>query len=252
MTRSGPDILPRQRERAMTLIELMAAMTILAALFAILFVIFRQTLMARKAVDENLSSIERATGSMDLLVRDLEQLHVYDTRAYFLIKQQDIAGHKTTSVAFACLTLLRVSEDMRQKPGLIEVAYMVGADPKQDGALTVFRRELPIETNTSTTEIRDSSQGMVLLADGLTEFNVEFLPPSSTDPNEPPPDFVTEWLGAFGADKMPQALRVRITAGGVAGRPPMTLERTVRLPIASVSKEMLQPQLQNAVNNAVQ
>ncbi len=236
--------------RAMTLIELVAAIVILSLMFLALMTMFSTTVSSREKIDDRLGTLEAATGVMDLLAHDLEQIHVYDTRTYFMLNQQDTSGSKLTSIAFPCLSGMRVSDDLRQNPGLIEVAYMASQDPKNPNLIVVQRREMAIETNLAANTIRNSDQGLVLLADNLTEFKIEFLPPPLPVANgQPPPpaEFKNEWTGGFGADKIPVAVRINLTGGGVNGSPPFSLERIIRMPMISVQTEMLNATLTSAL-----
>jgi type II secretory pathway pseudopilin PulG len=234
----------------MTLIELLAAIAIMAFMFVILMSAFATTIRSRDKLEDRLSTLEAATGVMDLLTHDLEQIHVYDSRAYFMLSQQDITGQKITSIAFPCLSPMRVSDDLRQNPGLIEVAYLAAQDPKNPNLIQVQRRELAIETNMAATTIRNSDQGLVLLADNLTQFTIDFLPPPLPVTNGSPStvtDFTDQWTGGFGADKIPVAVRIQLTGGGTNGGPSFSLERTIRMPISSVQTEMLESTMTSAL-----
>jgi type II secretory pathway component PulJ len=234
----------------MTLIELVAAIVIMAVMFLALMKMFSTTVLSREKIEDRLGTLEAATGVMDLLAHDLEQIHVYDSRTYFMLNQQDITGGKITSIAFPCLSPMRVSDDLRQNPGLIEVAYLASQDKKNPNLVVVQRREMPIETSMAAKTIRDSEQGLVLLADSLTQFSIDFLPPPApvaSGTASTSTDFTDQWTGGFGADKIPVAIRIQLTGGGINGSPPFSLERIIRMPELSVQTEMLNTTLTSAL-----
>ncbi|MBN2584551.1 MAG: hypothetical protein JXL80_15925 [Planctomycetes bacterium] len=235
----------------MTLLELLVATAITGVILVTIAVALRTSVATRSAVDQRLTALAQARGVLDLICDDLQQLHVYDSRAYLMVEKREIAGKTATSIAFPCATPVRVSEEMREKPGLIEIAYLVGQDPNNEDLLALFRRELSIETDRSATEISKSDQGLVLLADGLSEVNMEFLPqPTEEEPvNGREAEYVEEWEGGFGVDKLPVAIRLRISTDPREDRDKATVFcRTVRLPIPSVDDEMLQPPLNESLD----
>ena len=236
----------RRAARGMTLLELIATLIILGGLITALMEIKRSSMQARRVVNSTLNVIDQADGGMDVLVRDLEAVHAFDSRAYLIVEKREVAQRPITSIAFSCLTPIRVSEELREKPGLVEIAYLVGEDPNNENALAVFRRELTIETDRSAAEIRTSDQGLVLLADGLSELDMEFLPPPEEDEpaNGRETEYVNEWEGGFGAENMPAAIRIRVSTDHNEDRDKaLVFQRTVRLPIPTVTDETLQPAL---------
>ena len=239
-----------RRLRAMSLIELLAATVISALVLMTIAMALRGSVRVRQKIDQKLDALARARGVMNLICDDLSRLHVYDSRAYLIVEKRDVAQRPITSIAFSCLTPIRVSEELREKPGLLEIAYLVGRDPNDQNALALFRRELTIETDRSANQIRASDQGLVLLADGLSELDMEFLPPPEEDDpaNGRETEYVDEWEGGFGAENMPLAIRIRVSTDHNEDREKaQVFVRTVRLPIAEVLNEMLQPALNESL-----
>ena len=262
------------RRAGLTLLELLATIVIFSLLMLAVGHVLTTSILARQRISQQLEVVDRATGTMDLLVQDLKQIHVYDSRAYLFVESPTVSGKGVTSVAFACLTPVRVSDDLRERPGLIEVAYLVGEDPAHEGAMRVFRREMPIETDPRATSIRTSDHGLVLLADNLEDFHMEFLAPpaagtttgttagsgaGTTGPSatavaaaaaagtSAQPEFSETWAGGFGRAALPAAVRITVRARGEGAGAPMQLERTVRLPVDNVENELLQSQLRSSV-----
>jgi len=234
----------RHARPGMTLLELMVTVIIFGLLVAMLAGVFHSSVRARSAVSRNLDVIDRAYGAMEILMRDLEAIHAFDSRAYLMVETNDFDGRTGTSIAFPTSNGLRVSEHLREKPGLMEAAYLVGPDPETEGALRLFRREFEIETDEAATTIRTLNEGLVLLADGLQEFHMEFLSAEVAEEaaeSGAEPEFAEQWEGGFGTDKLPVAIRIAMVVGqdGAA----MTLRRTVRLPTQDVDAETLQPLL---------
>ena len=230
----------------MTLIELLAAILITGWVLVTIAMALDGSIKVRRKIDEKLDALARARGVMNLICDDLSRLHVYDSRAYLIVEKRQVAQRQITSIAFSCLTPIRVSEELREKPGLVEIAYLVGEDPNNKNALAVFRRELTIETDRSALEIRTSDQGLVLLADGLSELDMEFLPPPEEDEpaNGRETEYADEWEGGFGAENMPAAIRIRVSTDHNEDRDKaLVFQRTVRLPIPAVTDETLQPAL---------
>jgi len=239
----APPARPHARS-GMTLLELMVTVIIFGLLVAMLTGVFHASVRARSAVTRNLDVIDRAYGAMEILIRDLEAIHAFDSRAYLMVETNDFDGRTGTSIAFPTSDNLRVSEHLREKPGLMEAAYLVGPDPENEGALRLFRRELEIETDEMATTIRMANEGLVLLADGLQEFHMEFLSAeAAADAAErgTEPEFTDAWEGGFGTDKLPVAIRITMVVGHHG--PTMTLRRTVKIPTQDVDAETLQPLL---------
>jgi prepilin-type N-terminal cleavage/methylation domain-containing protein len=239
------------RRPGMTLLELLVATAITGTILVTIGIAMRTSVTTRSAVDRRLESLAKVRGVLDLVCDDLQQVHVYDSRAYLLVEKREVAGKTVTSIAFPSATPIRVSEEMRERPGLIEIAYLVGQDPNNEKALAVFRRELAIETDRSAVAIRSSDQGLVLLADGLTEFDMDFLPqPGEDEPaNGRQAEYQDQWEGGFGVDKMPVAIRFRISADPQTDpQKALVFRRTVRLPTPDVNGEMLQPALNESLN----
>jgi type II secretory pathway pseudopilin PulG len=235
----------------MTLLELLVATAITGTILVTIAVAMQTSVTTRNTVDRRLAALAQARGVLELICDDLQQVHVYDSRAYLIVEKRDVARRTITSIAFPCATPVRVSEEMQQRPGLIEIAYLVGQDPNNTNALAVFRREIGIETDRAAKQIRMSDQGLVLLADGLTEFNMEFLPrPAEDDPaNGREAQFEDQWDGGFGVDTMPAAIRVRISNDPQQDRTKaLVFQRTVRLPVPNVVDEMLQPALNESLD----
>lgn len=241
-----PEPTPRRAVPGMTLLELVATLIVFSMLMTGLMQVFHGAIRNRETVITNLSVIDEAHGAMEILVRDLESMHTYDSRTYLMVDVQPFDEAEGTSIAFPTSTPVRVSEHFRERPGLVEIAYLVGPDPDTEGAMRVFRRELEIETDTAAQAIRLANEGLVLLVSGLSEFHMTFL---STDEAElaqegGEPEFADRWESGFGTEKLPVAIEVVMTVGGhQAGAPMMTLTRTIRLPVADVSQQTLQEQL---------
>ncbi|NIA22051.1 MAG: hypothetical protein GWP05_08855 [Anaerolineaceae bacterium] len=232
------------------MLELLVATAVSCLVLMAIAMALSGSVRTKRKIDQKLDALARARGVMNLICDDLSRLHVYDSRAYLIVEKRQVAQRQVTSIAFPCLTPIRVSEELREKPGLLEIAYLVGQDPNDENALALFRRELPIETDRSARQIRTSDQGLVLLADGLSELNMEFLPqPTEDDPlNGRQAEYVQEWEGGFGVENMPAAIRIRVSTDHRENRDKaLVYLRTVRLPIPAVTDEMLQPALKESL-----
>jgi len=238
----------RHTRPGMTLLELMVTVVIFGSLVTMLAGVFYSSVQARSAVGANLDVIDRAFGAMEILVRDLEAVHAFDSRAYLMVETNDFDGRTGTSMAFPTSNVLRVSEHLREKPGLMEAAYLVGPDPETAGALRLFRRELEIETDADAASIRMADDGLVLLASGLQEFRAEFLDPETAEEAAEQgvePEFTDAWESGFGTDTFPLAIRILMVVGsdGKTG-PAMTIQRTIRIPTQDLAQEALQKPLE--------
>ncbi len=238
--------------RGMTLLEVTATLAIFGALVVMLLNIVSSSIQARHTVETNISVIDRAYGAMDAIVKDLETMHVSDDRAYLLAEENRIYNKNVTSIAFSCLTPVRVSEQLRERPGLVEIAYLVGPQPGSDNQLRLFRRELEIETNHDARQIRFSDEGLVLLVEHVDDFHLEFLSKEAAEEAREveglEPEWTEQWVGGFGPENLPEAIRIVMTAGGEkVGAPDMTLHRTVRLADSDVEKSMLQATLEESL-----
>ncbi len=245
----------RQRRQAMTLLELVAAVAISSIIVLTLMSIYHGTFDHRQRVSSSIETVDRVRGIVSLLSSDLEQMHVYDDRAYLLVDDIDLDGRKVTSIAFPTLTGMRVSEEMQSHPGPMEVAYMVGRDDANPGKLRLFRRELSISINRQETSIRSSTQGFVLLADNLDEMRLEFLPALGEDTSARAID--DEWQPAWQRrfersdspqTALPRAAKLTVTAAPVDGKgASTTVERIIRLPQPNAALEMRTPDLMEAM-----
>ena len=195
--------------------------------------------------------LKMGLGAPEVFTRtQLEGMHTYDSRAYLLVENNAFGETTATAVAFPSSTPVRVSEEQRQRPGLIEVAYLIGESPEYQGKLRLFRRELAIETDPNQTVIRTTDDGLTLLVDAMTEFYMEFLSAEAIENAQAglPPQFVDKWESGFGQEALPVAVRVTITMADPTGdSKPVTLERTVRLPTNDVAKETLQEDLEKSL-----
>lgn len=236
----------RASARAMTLLELSAAVAISTVVVLAVMNLYQGSLRSRQKVSSAIETIDRVRGIVSLLSSDIEQMHVYDDRAYLLVDDLLIDNVESTSIAFASLTGMRVSEEVRDYPGPIEVAYMVGRDEQNPGKLRLFRRELPISINRQETSIRTSLQGFVLLADNLEQVRLEFLPALAADDSTTTPEDVWQkaWQKRFVRSDspdtaLPRAARLILTAAAEGERTsPITVERIIRLPQPNAALEM--------------
>lgn len=235
----------------MTLLELMATLAIFGALLAMLGGVFMSSVNARDSVERNLSIMKRAHGVMEIIVRDIEDMHAFDSRAYFLAEVNSIADTEATNIAFPTVSPLRVMEALREKPGLMEIAYLTGEDPNHEGTLRLFRRELEVETDSSATAIRLTDEGLVLLSDRLAGFKITFLSADEAEAaaeRNAEPVFVEQWEGGFGPEKLPVAIRVALTMSGEGpDSPRLEVKRTLRLPTQDVEEETLQAKMKEAM-----
>jgi type II secretory pathway component PulJ len=236
----------------MTLLELIVTMAIFGALVVMLVSIFHSSIQASQAVERHVSLISRAYGATDIIVKDLEAMHVYDSRAYLMVDVIPFSRTTGTSIAFPTSTPVRVTEHLRDRPGLVEIAYLIATDPSNPETLWLFRRELEIETNRSAKEIRMADQGVVLLVDGLEAFHMEFLSQDASQSTEgvKDSDWVEKWDSGFGQSTLPAAIRISLTVGSKSGGPQMAIQRTVRIPTPDISVETHEAALKRSLGLA--
>jgi prepilin-type N-terminal cleavage/methylation domain-containing protein len=241
---------PCPARRGMTMLELLAVLAIIGGLSAIIATIFTHTIRSRQVIIGHIDMVDRARGIMDLVVQDLADMHTFDSRAYLFVEVNDFNGQNGTAIAFPSATTTRVSKELRERPGLMEIAYLVGEQAgEQPGLLRLFRRELHVQTDTNVTSIEASDQGIVLLAEDVKEFRMEFLSAeaiSETEEGEEP-EFEEEWESGHGTESIPVAIRVHLTVAGGRMVGDLTLQRTVRLPTRDVAMETLQGPLEQAL-----
>lgn len=241
---------PCPARRGMTMLELLVVLAIVGGLSAIIATIFTQTIRSRQMIIGHVDLVDRARGVMDLVVRDLADMHTFDSRAYFFVEVNDFGGQNGTAIAFPSSTTTRVSKELRERPGLVEIAYLVGEQTgEQTGLLRLFRRELEVQTDTNVTSIEASDQGIVLLAEDVKAFRMEFLSAKAIAETEPgeDPEFVEEWESGHGTESIPVAIRVHLTVAGGRGVGDLSFQRTVRLPTRDVATETLQGPLEQAL-----
>lgn len=247
----APFLRSRKQLPGFTLLELVATLIILGGLVIALMEVKRSTVQARRSVDSTLRVIDEAQGAMDIIIRDMEAMHTYDSRAYLMVETLPFSKTQGTSIAFPTSTPVRISEPLRERPGLVEIAYLVDENPDGTGSLRLFRRELEVEPDPNATTIRLVGEGLVLFAEGLQEFHMEFLSAEEAERAQEGqvPQWTEEWESGFGQDKLPVAIRVTLTVmAPEEGGAPMTMKRTVRLPINDPAKETLQPLLETTLN----
>lgn len=195
-----------RRRAAMTLIEVVVALAILAVIGAMALGALASTLAARDALEANDHVQQSARVALGRITRDIELawLHrdattVNTYRTLFVGKDAD----PTDRMWFTTLNHHRLYRDARESDQT-EVTIWLEDDPNDDDLYVLMHREAP------RIDHEPDKQGVIYpLAYGVKRFTVRYLDGKSCE-------FLDEWdsTGPDQADRLPRAVQLVLTLMG--------------------------------------
>ena len=203
-------ILKRSRREGMTLIEVMVAMSMFAAVGALVYGGFAQTSRAKKQLETQLDRYHEIRTTLERMAKELSTAYVsmhqnpsatLQTMRTAMIGKDSGFGDRIDFTSFSHTRLYRDAKESDQN----ELSYFVTDAPDGDGKVLARRMQPRIDNNPE-----EGGRVEVMLEDVL-EFDVEYLDPVTW-----------EWLrswdttsGTGQANRLPSQIKIMITVPGV-------------------------------------
>jgi general secretion pathway protein J len=201
-----------QRRAGMTLIEVMVAMAMFAAVAALIYGGFAQTSRAKDVLNKQLDRYHELRIGMERMVRELSMAYVSangtivsqrNVRTTFLGKEAGFGSR----IDFTSVSHTRVYRDAKESDQN-ELSYFVTDDPDGEGKVLARREQARIDENPE-----EGGRVEVLINDVL-EFELDYLDPATWE-------WVRSWDAAAGAgqtNRLPAQVRIKLTIPGVDGK----------------------------------
>jgi general secretion pathway protein J len=201
-----------QRRSGMTLIEVMVAMVMFAAVGALIYGGFAQTSRAKQVLNEQLDRYHELRIGMERMVRELSMafvsinanpLSLRHMRTTFVGKEIGF-GSRIDFTSVSHTRIYRNSKESDQN----ELSYFLADDPKGEGKVLARRMQPRIDE-------RPEEGGRVeVLISNVLEFQLEYLDPATW-----------EWLRSWDAvsgvgqtNRLPAQIRIKLVVPGVDGK----------------------------------
>ena len=205
----GPASLRAVRSRAaagFTLIEVLLAVAITAAIMITVATTFHVMLNARDVVDDLSESTEAGPRILNLIERDLRAMWTYNVHnnAVFRGRDMDVGGRDADRMDFLCTTdAVGYVLDQRgqpRKPTLCEVGYWFKPNPRYRDVFEMWRREDPMVDNDLITQ-----GSFQLVHDRIRSFKVTYFETLGHEAEE-----LLEWDSSV-RDKLPARIKIEFT-----------------------------------------
>jgi general secretion pathway protein J len=218
----------RRARSAVTLIEVMVAMTIIAIVSTLLYTGFTQTASNKKRIESEMERHHEIRMGLERMARDLSMAFVsaqlnpdgslQSVKTAFVGKEAG-GGSRIDFTAFAHQRLYRDAHESDQ----CELAYFLTDDPDDSSKDSLARREQARIDD----DPLDGGKAQVLIRD-VEEFELEYLDPVSAE-------WISSWdttQGAMQPNRLPTQVRIRVTVPNVRGRgPSVTFATRASLPL---------------------
>ena len=148
----------KPQQAGFTLIEVLLAITITAAVMLTVGTTFHVMLNARDVVDDLAESTEAGPRILNLIERDLRGLWTYNVHnnAVFRGRDADVGGHDADKMDFLTTTdavgFVIDTDNMPRKPTVNEVGYWFKPNPRFREVFELWRREDPMVDDDATTQ----------------------------------------------------------------------------------------------------
>ncbi len=189
-----------------TLIEVLLAIAISAAVMVVVATSFIGILQAREKVNDQTESTEAGARILNLLQRDLEGLWYYNIKKnkVLLGRNHDIAGFAADKIDFLTSTdaanFVLDTTERSQKPSICEVGYWLKPNAETAGLMELWRREDPLVDDDLTT------QGTFqLVHDRIRSFNITYYQTLGHSAEE-----LNDWDASV-ADQLPKVIKIEFT-----------------------------------------
>ncbi len=196
----------------MTLIEVMAAMAMFAAVAALIYGGFAQTSRAKDVLNRQLDRYHELRIGMERMVRELSMAYVSangnivsmrNVKTTFLGKGAGFGSR----IDFTSVSHTRVFRDAKESDQN-ELSYFLTDDPDGEGKVLARREQSRIDD-----EPEEGGRVEILISD-VIEFELEYLDPATWE-------WVKGWDAAAGVgqtNRLPAQVRIKLTVPGIDGK----------------------------------
>jgi general secretion pathway protein J len=217
----------RSRVRAMTMIEVMVAIAILAMVAVLIHGVISSLSRGKKGEEMRADRAHEAREAMQRIVRDLSaaylSMHVPSNQA-LITQKTAFVGRSSISfdrIDFTAFAHMRTDRDSHESDQA-EVGYFAARDPNVADKMDLVRREqTPIDL--------DPLKGGIVnvVAEDIDQFDVHYLDPQTGQ-------WVETWdsMQVTGQpNRLPLEVKITLVLKGVGGGPPYAYTTKVFIPI---------------------
>jgi general secretion pathway protein J len=219
--------LRRSRARGMTLLEVMVAVAVLAAVSVLIHGVMTSLSKGKKGEAIRAERVHQGREAMLRIVRDLSaayiSMHTPAIQA-LLTERTAFVGRASAPydrVDFTAFAHLRTEKDSHESDQA-EVGYFISRDPDVDDKMDLVRRE---QTPIDVDPLRGGIVNVV--AENVQEFHLRYLDPMTSQ-------WVTTWdsMQVSGQpNRLPLEVEITIVLKGVGSGPPYSYTTKVFLPL---------------------
>lgn len=218
----------RRAKSGMTLIEIMAAMAILAIVASLLYSAFVQTARNKKRIETELDRYHEIYSAIERIAQELSMAYTSAHRNPNEVLRSMITGFvakesgsnsRVDFTSFSHRRLYRNAHESDQN----ELSYFVANDPKDPGRRVLARRE----QRRVDDDFTKGGQSQILIED-VRKFELSFFDPLTTE-------WANNWdttQTSMQPNRLPMQAKILITVPSVTGRgPDQTFGTRTNLPI---------------------
>jgi len=201
----------RRKTQGMTLIEVMVAMTIFAAVGALVYGGFAQTSRAKSQLDEQLNRYHELSAALERMVRELSMAYVsvhYNPLSSLQAMRTAFVGKDSgfgDRVDFTSVSHTRIYRDAKESDQN-EISYFLTDDPNGDGRVLARRMQPRIDD-------KPQEGGRVeIMLENVLEFELAYLDPVNFE-------WQTSWdtmTGTGQVNRLPSQVRIKLTVPGIS------------------------------------
>jgi general secretion pathway protein J len=202
---------PHSSRSGMTLVEVMAAMTILAMVATLLYSAFVQTSRNKEHIEGQLDRYHEICSGMERIAQELSMAYTSAHRninetlrtmiTAFIAKEQG----NSTRVDFSSFSHRRLYRNAHESDQN-ELAFFVAPDPKRSSLKVLARRE----QRRVDDDPKKGGQSQILI-ENIKSFELSFLDPISTE-------WVNSWdTTTTQANRLPSQAKIKLTVPNVQG-----------------------------------
>jgi general secretion pathway protein J len=206
----------RKRRSGMTLIEIMAAMAILAMVASLLYSAFVQTARTKERVESEMDRYHEIYSGMERIAQELSMAYtsahrnpneVLRTMITGFIAKDSGSNARVDFTSFSHRRLYRNAHESDQN----ELGYFVTYDPKRSGVRVLARRE----QRRVDDDFTKGGQSQILI-DNVRSFELSFLDPITAE-------WASTWdttQTAMQPNRLPAQAKILLTVPNIRGRGP--------------------------------